>query len=456
MGGELGGQRKSHLARADDRDGPGRALAHRPMAGRVVAGACVQAFGGSSIEPPLSERAGRWPADDGHVRDDPRSMRLTGRTVEAASSSAVAIAHGPRPVLAVDVRRATRADGPHERVELGLERLVGSHLDVDDVARERRGVAGDQPAAREVGAGEGQALGEVVQLEHALLPDDAQLAALGGRQPVDVEHARRARREVQQPEQQVLVRSVLPLGQLRVDARRPLARDPRQHVRVVRRQVDRDADVADPGRERPGAPADDRVQGREPALARAARRAGARPGCSARRGRPGPERRAARPARTISSASAMRRRKRLLDEHRQAAFDGGVSERTVERCRCGDDDGIHVRLADHRKRVGPRRSRRTGRPRPPTASASGSATAPRRRHGGVRDDAHVVAAHRAEPDEPDAHRRGHRRTGVAVSRTAPTIVASSSSVSSGCTGIARTSSARRSVTGRRRSAAPGR
>ena len=104
---------------------------------------------------------------------------------------------------------------------------------------------------RRVGAlRERQALREVVELEHALFADHDQLPALRGRQPVDVEHAGRARRKVEQPEQQVLVRGVKALRELGVDALGPLAGDPRQDVDVVRGEVDGDADIADPGRKR--------------------------------------------------------------------------------------------------------------------------------------------------------------------------------------------------------------
>ena len=132
----------------------------------------------------------------------------------------------PRAVLAVHVRPLARADGADEGVELGLERLVGLDLDLEHVARERRRVAVDERPVGQVRLRERQALGEVVELEHALLADDDELASLGRREPVHVEHPGRARREVQQPEQEVLVGGVLALGELRVDPRRPLAGDP--------------------------------------------------------------------------------------------------------------------------------------------------------------------------------------------------------------------------------------
>ena len=232
---------------------------------------------------------------------------------------------------------------------------------------------------------------------------------------------------------------------LGVDARRPLAGDPRQDVDVVRREVDGHADVADPGRERAGAPAE-----------RSSRCVESQPSPSSRPssqdGRVEPldvadldrhARRARRRA-TISSASSSVAASGFSTRTGDAALDRGERERHVGRRRGGDDDGVELRLA--RSSPAGRRTpgRRTGRPRRRAASATGSATAASGRHGRIEDHAQVVAAHRAEPDEADAHRRGHRRTGGRRCRERRrTIVASSSSVSSGCTGMARTSSARR-------------
>ena len=90
--------------------------------------------------------------------------------------------------------------------------------------------------------------------------------------------ADRARRERQQPEQQVLVVGVDALGGLGGDAGRPLAGDPRQDVDVVGGEVDGHPDVADARRERAGAAARDRVDRRQPARVRAAGRARGPPG----------------------------------------------------------------------------------------------------------------------------------------------------------------------------------
>ena len=121
----------------------------------------------------------------------------TGRSavpLAAASSSDVAMATAHRPSSASTTGRPPSRTTAEERVELRGERLGGRDRQLGDLALERRGVAADQPRVRRVGRPrERQALGQVVELEHALLADDDELAALGRRQPVDVEHARSRR-----------------------------------------------------------------------------------------------------------------------------------------------------------------------------------------------------------------------------------------------------------------------
>ena len=105
---------------------------------------------------------------------------------------ATATAH--RPSSASTTGRPPFADDAEERVELGGERLGGGDRQLDDLALERRRVAADEARVRRVGRPrERQALGQVVELEHPLLADDDELAPLGRRQPVDVEHARSRR-----------------------------------------------------------------------------------------------------------------------------------------------------------------------------------------------------------------------------------------------------------------------
>ena len=124
------------------------------------------------------------------------SDRSTGRAVaRPASSSDGGDRDGPQAVLGVDDRRDRRR-GRRARNASSSAASGSARRDrqLDDLALERRRVAADQARVRRVGRpGERQALGQVVELEHALLADDDELAALGRRQPVDVEHAGRAR-----------------------------------------------------------------------------------------------------------------------------------------------------------------------------------------------------------------------------------------------------------------------
>ena len=93
---------------------------------------------------------------------------------------------------------------------------------------------------------------------------------MAGREPVDIEEAGGAGREVHQPEGQVLVAGMEPLGRLGVDADGPLAGDPGEHVHVVSAQVDGHAHVADAGREGAGPAAGDGVDRGQPAGAQQA------------------------------------------------------------------------------------------------------------------------------------------------------------------------------------------
>ena len=137
----------------------------------------------------------------------------------AASRSDVATATAHRPSSASTTGRRALADDVEERVELGGEWLRGSDRQLRDLALERRRVPPDQVRVRRVGGpGECQPLGQVIEFEHPLLADDDELAPLRRGQPVHIEHAGRSGREVQEPEQQVLVICVDPLGRLGVHA----------------------------------------------------------------------------------------------------------------------------------------------------------------------------------------------------------------------------------------------
>ena len=175
----------------------------------------------------------------------------------------------------------------------------------------------------------------------------------------------------------------------------------RQDVDVVRREVDRHADVADARRERTGTPARDRVDRREPAtleeqpaelehrrvepfdVADLQRHAAALRGVDERGGVLG------------------RRREWLFDERGHAAFERRQRERQVRRRRRGDDDRVEVGFGEHREGLreplgaGPGRRRLDGRP-----IGVGDRHEPGARH--RRQDAEMVTAHRTETDEADA------------------------------------------------------
>ena len=215
----------------------------------------------------------------------------------------------------------------------------------------------------------------------------------------------RARREAQQPEQQVLVVGVDPLGQSR--RRRGSAARRRSSDRMSTswvREVDGHADVADPGRERAR-------RGGWRSRRRVRQPAGPEQPAELEHGRVEPldvadldrRRRGARAAATICSRLVDRRGQRLLDQDRRcrARSRRGRAARWVVGRR-GDDDA---------RRGPPRRSSPAARrtrcapdaPRSAAArtSATGSATATSRTPGRVAQDAQVVAAHRAEPGQAD-------------------------------------------------------
>jgi hypothetical protein len=223
-------------------------------------------------------------------------------------------------------------------------------------------------------------------------------------------------------------------------------------------QVDRDANVADPGRERPGAATRDRVDGGQHAGTQEASQLQDRGVVALDVA--DLDRHAGGAGRGHDLEGLVGRRgEGLLHEHGEAAADGGQGEGCRRR---GDHDRVDLRLRDHGSRFGEGLRAGLG-------------------HGvgqGVRigigdrgeaalwmggDHAEVVSTHRAQAGHADPERGRHQRaagaaaeaTGVAISRIAATIAARSSPESIGWTGIASTSSESRLVTGRSRSAAPG-
>ena len=194
-----------------------------------------------------------------------------------------------------------------------------------------------------------------------------------------------------------------PLGGLGVDARRPLAGDPRQDVDVVGREVDRHADVADPGRERAGPARGDRVDGRQPALADEPAEledGGIEPldvaDLDRARRAPAPRPRSPSPSSTVAASGFSTRTA-------DAALDRREGEGHVGRRRGGDDDRVELRLRDHRQRLGE------------SLGAGQGDRAVERLGDGIGDggeadvrasgeDPEVVAAHRAEARQADAQR----------------------------------------------------
>ena len=206
-------------------------------------------------------------------------------------------------------------------------------------------------------------------------------------------------REVEEPEQEVLVRGVDPLGRLRVDPRRPLAGDPAQDVDVVGGQVDGHADVADPGRERAGPPARDGVDGRQPARGQQAaeledRRVEALDVADLDGHAPGAGR-GDDPERLLDRAG-----QRLLDEDGDAALDRRQGEVEVGGRRRRDDERVELDLGDHRQRLGEALGAdlldgggQRGRDRIGDRDERGVGTRG--------DDPQVVPAHRPEAGEAD-------------------------------------------------------
>src|SRR6476620_9619441 len=104
-----------------------------------------------------------------------------------ACSRQQGMCEGDRPaaVLAVDHRASARSDDAEERAELVGERLGVGDGQLDFRTREGRCVPTDEPWVRRIrGVREREPLGEVVELEHALLTDDRELAALRRRKTV--------------------------------------------------------------------------------------------------------------------------------------------------------------------------------------------------------------------------------------------------------------------------------
>ena len=127
-----------------------------------------------SIEAPTEGRRTIAHAVDARHGPGARRASPVGRRLEQR----VRDADRPSAVLAVHVRAARRCG--RSRTNASSWALSGSWVSTSissDVAGERRRVAGDQLRVGEVRPGERQALGEVVELEHALLADHRRAGA---------------------------------------------------------------------------------------------------------------------------------------------------------------------------------------------------------------------------------------------------------------------------------------
>ena len=176
--------------------------------------------------------------------------RHAGAAMTATSASATASA--TIPSCALTGWRAAREDGIAEAFEFDAQRLAIG----DGVACHRAfGDARDRALTRCGGEVlvERQRLGGVIDDEHAFFAEDRQRAFLRGREPVDIEHAKRATAETQHAGEEVFVVGVDVPPRLGEDALHIVVQQVAHDVDVVRREVVDDAHIADAVRKRPDA-----------------------------------------------------------------------------------------------------------------------------------------------------------------------------------------------------------
>ena len=177
--------------------------------------------------------------------------------------------------------------------------------------------------------------------------------------------------------------------------------DRAEDVHVVGGEVDGDADIADPGRERAGAPARDRKDVRQPAGLQQAPEledggVEALDVADLDRWGAGGRCRGDDPVRFGRG-----RRQRLLDEDRDAAPERGQGERQMRGGRGRDHDRVEVRLGQHGERLGERLGAGPGSSRPEGLRVE-VGDGDQSHVGQAAEDAEMVAAHRAEADQPGA------------------------------------------------------
>ena len=283
---------------------------------------------------------------------------------------------------------------------------------------------------------EEEVLRQVVGSEHAAFAGHRQLADLGGREPVDLEHADRSVGEAEEACHQVLSRRVHLASRFRVNAHDLAPSQITHHVEVVRREVDDHADVADALRKRPETPS---VQ-----LEHAAELAFVETPLELEDSRVVALDMAHREHafRGLGSCHELirlveRRRDRLLDEHVAAGGDGVHDHSVVVDGGCGDDQSLGLLAFDELlvRAVSARPVHRgdlEGRVRVRVGDSDEVDLAELAQH------AHVVATHHTGADDGDASHSA---------LTAATIRSRSGCSRSGWTGSDITDAATRSVTG---------
>ena len=297
---------------------------------------------------------------------------------------------------------------------------------------------------------EEEVLRQVVGSEHAAFAGHRQLADLGGREPVDLEHADRSVGEAEEACHQVLSRRVHLASRFRVNAHDLAPSQITHHVEVVRREVDDHADVADALRKRPETPSVQLEHAAE--LAFASSEGELQPQQDQSGHGLGVVKQMLTDFETVPVqlsaaipddvealivAGPKRRRDRLLDEHVAAGGDGVHDHSVVVDGGCGDDQSLGLLAFDELlvRAVSARPVHRgdlEGRVRVRVGDSDEVDLAELAQH------AHVVATHHTGADDGDASHSA---------LTAATIRSRSGCSRSGWTGSDITDAATRSVTG---------
>ena len=311
-----------------------------------------------------------------------------------------------QPVIAGGGGLALPANRGEEAVPLDLQRLAPGDPVADHVAFGRAaGLAQAVPLDLDLDVRvERQVLREVVDDEHPVLAGDRQLADLRRRQPVDLEHARRAGPEAQRRADEILRSLLRALLGLRVDALDLAARQEPDNVDVVGGEVERDAGRRPPAGIRRQAPSVDLVDpsglaGLE-ALAKRQHR-----GVAALDQPDGEREAAALGLRDERLRILLGGRQRLLHEDREARAKPLARHGREVRGRDGDAGEVRV---DRVRRLGQRREHRHAKRRAAIAVLAGGVRDRDEPHVGTRaQHPQMQRAHDAEAGDDPAKRRRH-------------------------------------------------